>query len=99
VTESLLLTIPEAAQQLACSTRLVEKLISSGDLQSVRLGKRARRVPRTDLLDYIGRLRGEQDDLIDGAISRHAKAEGGTLRRSQKEVKHRVSPTALASRR
>jgi excisionase family DNA binding protein len=62
MTEPLLLTIADAARQLACSTRLVEKLIYSGDLRSVRLGKRARRVPRTDLTDYIDRLRGDHAD-------------------------------------
>ncbi len=57
-TEPLLLTIGGAAEALSCSSRLVEKLISAGDLKSIRLGKRARRIPRSDLIDYISRLQG-----------------------------------------
>ncbi len=57
-TEPMLLTIGGAAEALSCSSRLVEKLISAGDLKSIRLGKRARRIPRSDLIDYISRLQG-----------------------------------------
>jgi excisionase family DNA binding protein len=57
--DPLLLTIGAAAEALSCSTRLVEKLIASGELRSLRLGKRARRVPVTSLRDYIDSRLGE----------------------------------------
>ncbi len=60
--EALLLSIAQGSMMLGCSTRLVEKLIASGELGSVRLGKRARRIPRHAVVDYIARLEREQVD-------------------------------------
>src|SRR5436309_3277240 len=61
VTEALLLPVPGAAEALSVSTRLVEKLIAAGELRSLRLGRRARRIPREAIVEYIARLAGEQD--------------------------------------
>lgn len=50
-----LLTIDETAEVLRSSTSSVKRLISSGDLPSVRLG-RSRRIRNTDLADFIEEL-------------------------------------------
>lgn len=55
----LLLTLPQLARELGVSLRTADKL-TGGDaptIRSVRIGK-LRRVRRTDLAEYIDRLRG-----------------------------------------
>lgn len=56
MTTRLLYDIPEAAEQLSVSGRVVERLIKDGEIDSVKLGRR-RLVPHDAILDYIKRLR------------------------------------------
>jgi len=53
--ERLLLTVEEAAEQLGIGRTLAYKLISSGEIESIRIG-RLRRVPTTAIQDYARRL-------------------------------------------
>lgn len=55
--EGLLLTVEEAAERLRLGRTLVYRLISSGQLESVTVG-RLRRVPAGCLAEYVARLRG-----------------------------------------
>ncbi|HXC75685.1 MAG TPA: helix-turn-helix domain-containing protein [Candidatus Acidoferrum sp.] len=57
---ALLLTVPEVAERLGCGRTFVYELISTGELETVRLG-RLRRVPVTALDALIERLRGAND--------------------------------------
>lgn len=54
--EGLLLTVEEAAERLRLGRTLVYRLISSGELESVTVG-RLRRVPAECLADYVAALR------------------------------------------
>lgn len=54
--EGVLLTVKEAAERLRLGRTLVYRLISSGELESVTVG-RARRVPAECLTEYVARLR------------------------------------------
>jgi excisionase family DNA binding protein len=56
-----LLTVPEVAKLLRLSKSTIWRLVSSGDLKSVKQG-RSRRIAPEDLADYRDRLRG-----LDGA--------------------------------
>lgn len=58
----LLYTPEEAAQQLACSRRTVYELISSGDLESIKI-RGARRIPVDAVAAYIERLRAQSREL------------------------------------
>ncbi len=58
--EGLLLTVEEAAERLRLGRTLVYRLISSGQLESVTVG-RLRRVPTGCLAEYVARLRGTRD--------------------------------------
>ena len=91
-TEPLLLTIEGAAKALSCSTRLVEKLIASGELPSLRLGKRARRLTHADLIDYIGRLRGDQ---AEPELEPPQRIRMNSAKR-KKEAKHAAPPARVA---
>lgn len=51
-----LLRVPEAARRMSLSARTVWRLIYSGELESVKIG-RARRVAPDDVAAYIARLR------------------------------------------
>jgi len=52
-----LLRIPEAADVLAISVRALYRLIADGELpEPVKIG-RATRIPMSDLLAYMGRLK------------------------------------------
>ncbi|MFI6921405.1 helix-turn-helix domain-containing protein [Nonomuraea spiralis] len=51
-----LLTVPQAMAALQVSRWTVYNLIRSGDLGSVVVGVRCRRIPATVLNDYITRL-------------------------------------------
>lgn len=94
MSEPLLLTIEGAAAELACSTRLVEKLIYSGELRSIRLGKRARRVPREAVVEYVARLLGQQDESEVEALP--ASLRLLTPRRNRKEATHAASTARMA---
>lgn len=58
--EGLLLTVEEAAERLRLGRTLVYRLISSGELESVTVG-RLRRVPAECLAEYVARLRRTRD--------------------------------------
>jgi excisionase family DNA binding protein len=51
------LRVPEAAAVLGIGRRSVWRLISTGELASVRLGGRSRRILRDDLDSYLASLR------------------------------------------
>jgi excisionase family DNA binding protein len=55
-TDGLLLTVEEAAKRLRLGRTLVYRLISSGELESVKVG-RLRRVPAECLPEYVDTLR------------------------------------------
>jgi excisionase family DNA binding protein len=55
--DGLLLTVEEAAKRLRLGRTLVYRLISSGELESVTVG-RLRRVPAECLAEYVKALRG-----------------------------------------
>jgi excisionase family DNA binding protein len=52
----LLVTTDVAARQLGCGKTTVYKLISDGELQTVKVG-RLRRVPVAAITEYVDRLR------------------------------------------
>lgn len=58
-----LYTVKEAAFRLSTSTRQVWRLIADGDLETVRVGARAVRVPRVSLTGYIARQAERERDL------------------------------------
>ncbi|MGP3914272.1 helix-turn-helix domain-containing protein [Nonomuraea sp. 10N515B] len=51
-----LLTVPEAMAVLKVSRWTLYNLIRSGELSSVIVGVRCRRIPQTALSDYVTRL-------------------------------------------
>lgn len=53
---ALLYSIPDAADQLSVSARVLERLIKDGEVDTVKIGRR-RLVPAEALSDYIERLR------------------------------------------
>ena len=55
--DGLLLTVEEAAKRLRLGRTLIYQLISSGELESVTVG-RLRRVPAECLAEYVAALRG-----------------------------------------
>lgn len=52
----LLLTVPEAAEALGIGVRTAWRLIERGDLPSVRVGRRSRRVRHEDLEAFVEQL-------------------------------------------
>ena len=56
----LMLTVPEAARLLSIGKSYVYRLMLQGDLETVQLGK-LRRVPYDCLVEYVDRLRREQN--------------------------------------
>jgi excisionase family DNA binding protein len=52
----LLYSIPDAADELSVSARVLERLIKEGEVDTVKIGRR-RLVPAEALADYIERLR------------------------------------------
>jgi len=54
--DGLLLTVEEAAKRLLLGRTLVYRLISSGELESVTVG-RLRRIPAECLAEYVAALR------------------------------------------
>lgn len=55
-----LYTIPEAAAHLRCSARTVWRLVHSGQLESVPVGQKLRRVTQEQLERYLARPPVEQ---------------------------------------
>ena len=47
------LCVKEVAEMLSVSMQTVYKLVKSGELRSVRVGKRGIRIPRTALDDFV----------------------------------------------
>jgi excisionase family DNA binding protein len=61
----LLLTVEEAARRLRIGRTLVYHLISTGELESVTVG-RLRRVPAECLTEYVAALRGHRQEAANG---------------------------------
>lgn len=66
--EVVLLTVEEAARRLQLGRTLVYRLISSGELESVTVG-RLRRVPAECLAEYVATLRGASSSGAAGGSS------------------------------
>jgi excisionase family DNA binding protein len=65
--DGLLLTVEEAAKRLRLGRTLVYRLISSGELESVTVG-RLRRIPAECLADYVDALRAVRGSgAVDGS--------------------------------
>jgi excisionase family DNA binding protein len=65
--DGLLLTVEEAAKRLRLGRTLVYRLISSGELESVTVG-RLRRIPAECLADYVDALRAARGSgAVDGS--------------------------------
>jgi excisionase family DNA binding protein len=58
--EKLLLKIPEAAKLLGFATSFTYELVLRGEIPSIKIGKKARRIPTKALEAYIERLLREQ---------------------------------------
>ena len=56
MTNRLLYAIPEAAEQLSVSARVLERLISDGKVETVKIGRR-RLVPADALVAYIEQVK------------------------------------------
>lgn len=54
-----LLTVDEAAEQLGVGRTLLYELVTSGELESVRIG-RLRRIPAAAIGEYVDRLRARE---------------------------------------
>lgn len=52
----LLHAIPDAADRLSVSSRVLERLIADGEIETVKIGRR-RLVPADALVDYTERLK------------------------------------------
>lgn len=52
----MMLSVAEVAAELGCGRDTVYALLASGQLASVRVGERLRRIRRPDLERYIGEL-------------------------------------------
>jgi excisionase family DNA binding protein len=63
MSDKLLYTVPEAAAVLSLGDSKTWELISSGELESVRIG-RARRIPRDALWRYVASLRTGDSDIV-----------------------------------
>ena len=73
--ELVLLTIDECAMRLSIGRTLTRELIASGQLKSVKLGLRARRVPAAELDAFVRRLSEEQ--CHESLRGDHESAPGG----------------------
>lgn len=51
-----ILTLPECAKEMRISTRKLAQLTKAGEIRSVIIGKRSRRILRGDLNAYLARL-------------------------------------------
>lgn len=54
--DKLLYAIPDAADQLSISARVLERLIADGEVETVKIGRR-RLVPSGALVDYVARVK------------------------------------------
>ena len=52
MTDKILYSIPDAADQLSISTRVLERLIGDGEVETVKIGRR-RLVPAEALAAYV----------------------------------------------
>lgn len=60
--EEIVYTLDETVSKLKIAKSRVCALVKSGELESVLIGgPRARRIPRAALVDYVERLRAEQN--------------------------------------
>ncbi|MCG5220289.1 helix-turn-helix domain-containing protein [Streptosporangium sp. KLBMP 9127] len=57
----LLLTVEETADVLRIGRTYAFAMVKSGEIESILIGKRGRRVPREAVLDYIATLRQAKD--------------------------------------
>lgn len=57
ISDKLLYSVPEAAEQLSISPRVLERLIADGKVDTVKIGRR-RLVPGEALEDYVERVKG-----------------------------------------
>lgn len=53
--EKLVLTLGEAANELRIGDTLIKRLVATGELPSIKVGRR-RLVPTAELRGYVGRL-------------------------------------------
>lgn len=61
--DTILLTVAEAANELRLHRSTVAQLIARREISSILIGRRGRRVPRSALLEYVGRkLREEREE-------------------------------------
>ena len=67
-TESIVLTVEEAAHRLGVGRTLMYALVKSGDIESIAIG-RLRRIPCEAIDEFVERLRqiGRQSDATDVA--------------------------------
>lgn len=56
MSDRLLYSIPDAADQLSVSARVLERLIADGDIDTVKIGRR-RLVPDDALRQYVDRIK------------------------------------------
>ena len=56
MTEKLLYAIPQAAEQLSVSSRVLERLIADGEVDTVKIGRR-RLVPAEALARYVEKVK------------------------------------------
>jgi excisionase family DNA binding protein len=76
------MTIKEAAELLACSTRHVRRIIASGHLpvHAIGTGKKGDRISPSDLEHYLARQKRNRG--MDGCQSTNVTAIGGLMSRS-----------------
>jgi excisionase family DNA binding protein len=72
--DKLLLRIEEAAKRLGIGRSLMYRLVLSGQVQSVPLG-RLRRIPAEALREYVERLRVEASGKSPAGVADHGHAE------------------------
>jgi excisionase family DNA binding protein len=60
--ESLLVTIPEAAELLGVSKAQIYRMLDAGEFRSIKIGKKLRRIPRLELAAWIDRQTNEGQD-------------------------------------
>jgi excisionase family DNA binding protein len=56
MSDRLLYAIPDAAEQLSVSARVLERLISDGEVETVKIGRR-RLVPAEALTAYVEKVK------------------------------------------
>lgn len=56
ISDKLLYSIPDAAEQLSLSARVLERLIADGEVDTIKIGRR-RLVPAEALTTYVARIK------------------------------------------